>query len=131
MQLMVRRSRTIVSALIVVGIFASGVATCTAGAMMPETAQMACCKAAHHTCGKDGAAADCCKKHSSPQPQWNTVAKTDSLQSPPRLFLALVTVTNPLSDISLVVQAPRSVGASPPHKPLGPPVYIVLSTLLI
>jgi hypothetical protein len=131
MKLMFRRMRVIVSGLVVAGIFASGVATCTAGAMMPEIAQMACCKAGHHTCGKDGAPADCCKKHSSPEPQYNTVAKTDSLKAPARLFLALVTVANPLSHVAVLVQAPRSLGASPPDKLLGPPVYILLSTLLI
>src|SRR5437667_6894535 len=46
-QKMVRRIRMIVSGLVAAGIFATGVATCTAGAMMPETAQMACCKAGH------------------------------------------------------------------------------------
>jgi hypothetical protein len=128
---MVRRTRTILSALVVAGIFASGVATCTAGAMMLETAQMACCKAGHHTCGKEGAAADCCKKHSSPEPQYNTVAKTDSLKTPARLFLALVTLVNPIADAVVLVQPLQPASASPPIKPLGPPLYIVLSTLLL
>ncbi len=128
---MVRRIRVIVSGLIVAGIFASGVATCTAGEIMSETAQMACCDADHHTCGKDGAPADCCRKHSTPQPQWNTVAKTDSLKAPFRLFLALVTPVHPLSNLALVVQASRSISASPPVQPPGPPVYILLSTFLI
>src|ERR1700674_2406831 len=97
MQVMVHRIRAIVSGLVMAGILASGVATCTAGEIMSETAQMACCDAGHHTCGKDGAPADCCRKNSTPQPQWNTVDKTDSLNAPVRLFLALVTPVSPLS----------------------------------
>jgi hypothetical protein len=128
---MVRPMQVIVSGFVVASIFASGVATCTAGAMMPETAQMACCKAGHHTCGKDGAPADCCKKNSSPEPQYNTVAKTDSLNTPSRLFLALVTPANPVADAAAVVQPLGPASASPPIKPLGPPVYIVFSTLLL
>ena len=129
--MMVRRVRVIVSGLIVVGIFASGVATCTAGEIMSETAQMACCDAGHHTCGKDGAPADCCRKNATPQPQWNTVDKTDSLNAPVRLFLALVTPVSPLSVGASVVQASRSISSSPPVQPPGPPVYILLSTFLI
>src|SRR5712691_607814 len=105
--MMVRRIRPVVSALVVAGIFASGVATCTAGAMMPETAQMACCKAGHHTCGQDGAPADCCKKNSTPQPQLNTVAQADSLKAPVRLFLALVTPSSPFADVAVVLQPLR------------------------
>jgi hypothetical protein len=131
MQVMVYRIRVIVSGLVMVGIVASGVATCTAGEIMSETAQMACCEAGHHTCGKDGAPADCCRTNSTPQPQWNTVAKTDSLKAPFRLFLALVTPVNPLSDVAFVVQTSRSISASPPVQPPGPPVYILLSTFLI
>jgi hypothetical protein len=131
MQIVVRWIRVIVSGLVVAGIFASGVATCTTGEIMSETAQMACCEAGHHTCGKDGAPADCCRTHSTPQPQWNTVAKIDSLKAPCRLFLASVTPVSPLSLGASVVQASRSVNASPPIQPPGPPVYILLSTFLI
>ena len=129
--MMVRWTRVIVSGLVVAGIFASGVATCTAGEIMSEAAQMACCDAGHHTCGKDGAPADCCRKNATPQPQWNTVAKTDSLKAPLRLFLALVAPVSPLSVGALVVQASRSISSSPPVQPPGPPVYILLSTFLI
>jgi len=121
----------IVSAFVVVGIFASGVATCTAGAMAPETAQMACCKADHHTCGKDGAPADCCKKNSTPEPQGNTVAKADSLSAPARMFLAPVTTANPLSDAASLVEPTWAAAPSPFLRPQGPPIYIVFSTLLI
>jgi hypothetical protein len=131
MRLMVRRIRVIVSGLIVACILASGVATCTAGEIMSETAQMACCDAGHHTCGKDGTPADCCKKNSTSQPQWNTVAKTDSLKAPLRLFLALVTPVSHLSVDASVILASRSVSVSPPEQPPGPPVYILLSTLLV
>jgi hypothetical protein len=120
----------IVSAFVTAGIVASGVATCSAGAMMPETAQMACCKAGHHACGKDGAPADCCGNHSSPEPEYNRVAKTDSLKAPARLFLALVS-DNPIADAAAVVQPLCPASTSPPVEPPGPPVYIVLSTLLL
>jgi len=131
MQVMVYRIRVIVSGLVMAGIVASGVATCTAGEIMSETAQMACCEAGHHTCGKDGAPPDCCGTNSTPQPQWNTVAKTDSLKAPFRLFFALVTPVQPLSNLALVVQALRSSSVSPPVQPPGPPVYLLLSTFLI
>jgi hypothetical protein len=129
--MMVRRIRVIVSGLVMAGIVASGVATCTAGEIMSETAQMACCEAGHHTCGKDGAPADCCRTNSTPQPQWNTVAKTESLKAPVRLFLALITPVSPLSVGASVVQASRSISVSPHVQPPGPPVYILLSTFLI
>ena len=128
---MVRWIRLIVSGLVVAGIFASGVATCTAGEIMSETAQMACCDAGHHTCGKDGAPADCCRKNSTPQPQWNTVDKTASLNAPVRLFLALVTPVSQLSVGKSVAQASRSISSSPPVQRPGPRVYILLSTFLI
>ena len=132
MQMMVRRIRVIVTGLVVAGIVASGVATCTAGAMAPEMAQMACCTAEHHTCGKDGAPADCCKENvSSAQPQWNVVAKADSLNAPTRLLLALVTPVNSPADVAFLVRPARVVDASPPLRPQGPPLYIAFSTLLI
>jgi hypothetical protein len=120
-----------VSALLVAGIFSSALAACTAGAMMPETAQMACCEAGHHTCGHEGVPADCCKTNSTPQQQWNTVARTESPKVPFRVFLAYVTLPSPLSNTALVVQPSRRLSASPPVQPPGPPVYIVFSTLLI
>ena len=129
--MMVHRIRVIVSGLVMAGIVASGVATCTAGEIMSETAQMACCDAGHHTCGKDGTPAACCRTNSAPQLQWNTVAKTDTLKAPFRLVLALVTPVSPLSDVAFVAQASRSISASPPVQPPGPPVYIPLSTFLI
>ena len=128
---MVGRIRLIVSGLVMAGIVASGLATCTAGEIMSETAQMACCEAGHHTCGKDGAPADCCRTNSTPQPQWNTVNKTDSPKASLRLFLTLVTLVSSLSVGAAVVQASRSIGVSPPVQPPGPPVYILLSTFLI
>jgi hypothetical protein len=121
----------LVTALLVAGIFSSALAACTADAMMPEAAQMACCEAGHHTCGQDGAPADCCKTNSTPQQKWNTVARTEAPKVPFRVFLAHVTLPNPLSNIALVVQSSRQLSASPPVQPLGPPVYIVFSSLLI
>jgi hypothetical protein len=126
------RVRVIVSALVVAGIFSSALATCTAGAMAPEKAQMACCKAGHDHCPMHDSAADCCKTNSSsPQPQWSVVAKADSLNAPVRLFLALVTAANPLSDAALLILPVRAAASSPPLRPVGPPVYIAFSTLLI
>jgi hypothetical protein len=126
------RLRVIVSALVVAGIFSSALATCTAGAMTTETAQMACCKAGHDHCPMKDSAADCCKKNSSsPQPQWNVVAKADSLNAPDRVFLIFLSPASPLSDAALLVQPVRAAAPSPPLRPLGPPVYIAFSTLLI
>ena len=130
MATMVRWTRVVVSALVVAGVVVSGVATCTAGAMMPETAQMACCKAGHHTCGPNGAPADCCKKTSSSPQQW-TVAKTDLLKAPLRLFLASLTPTTSLAAGAFLVQPSRGISASPSVRPPGPPLYLVFSTLLI
>jgi hypothetical protein len=76
-------------------------------------------------------AASCCKTNSSPQPQWSVVAKADSLNTPVRQFLALVTLANPLSDAALLVQLVSVAAPSPPLRPVGPPVYIAFSTLLI
>lgn len=98
---------------------------------MPEMAQMACCKAGQHTCAQDGTAAECCKNNSTPQPQWNTVAKKESLKAPARVFLTFFTPARLLGDRASVVAPLRTVSTAPPNKPLGPPVYIVLSTLLI
>lgn len=126
------RLRLIVSALVVAGIFSSALATCTAGAVAPETTQMACCKAGHDHCPMKDSAADCCKKNSSsPQLQWNVVAKADSLNAPGRVFLMFVSPANPLSDAALLVQSVRAAAPSPPLRPVGPPVYIAFSTLLI
>jgi hypothetical protein len=126
------RLRVIISALVVAGIFSSALATCTAGAMTTETAQMVCCKAGHDHCPMKHSAADCCKKSSSsPQPQWNVVAKADSLNAPDRLFVMFVSPANPLSDAALLVQHVRAAAPSRPLSPVGPPPYIAFSTLLI
>jgi len=131
MQGMGRRLRALTSAWIVAGMFSSALAACTAEAAMPEMAQMACCKAGHHTCAQDGTPAECCENNSTPQPQWTTVAKTDSLKAPARVFLTLFTPARLLGDRASLV-APLRVGStSPPTRPLGPPVYIAFSTLLI
>jgi hypothetical protein len=92
---------------------------------------MACCEAGHHTCGQEGAPADCCKTNSTPQQQWNTVARTESPKVSFRGFLAFVTLPSPLSNTTSVVQPSRPLSASPPVQPLGLPVYIVFSSLLI
>ena len=68
---------------------------------------------------------------SSPQSQWSVVAKADSLNAPDRVFLMFVTAPNPLSDAALLVQPVRAAAPSPPLRPVGPPVYIAFSTLLI
>jgi hypothetical protein len=77
-------------------------------------------------------AADCCKKNSSSsQPQWNVVAKADSLNAPDRAVLMFVSAANPLSDAAFLVQPVRAAAPSTPLSPVGPPVYIAFSTLLI
>ena len=133
MQGMVRRIRAFASLLVVAGVLTSAWATCVEGATATPTEQMACCKAGHDHCPMHDSAADCCKENSSsPQPQSSVVAKAaDSLNAPVRLFLALVTPANPLSDAALLVQPVRAAAASPPLRLTGPPVYIAFSTLLI
>jgi hypothetical protein len=132
MRSVVRRIRVIISAFVVAGIFASGVATCTAGALAPEMAQMACCQAGHDDCPMHDSPVDCCKQNSSPpQSHWSVVAKADSLNAPDRVFLMFVTASNPVSDAALLVQPVRAATPSPPLRPVGPPVYIAFSTLLI
>lgn len=126
-----RRLRALTSAWIVAGMFSSALAACTAEAAMPEMAQMACCKAGHHTCAHDATPSECCRNNSEPQPQWNTVAKKDSLKAPARVFLTFFTPARLLGDRASLVAPLRTAGASPPTNPLGPPVYIVFSTLLI
>ena len=130
---MVRWSRALASLLVVVAVMTSTLAACVEGASANATEQMACCKAGHDHCPMHDSAADCCKKNSSsPQPQSSVVAKAaDSLNAPVRLFLALITPANPLSDAALPVQPVRAAAASPPLRPTGPPVYIAFSTLLI
>jgi hypothetical protein len=130
MQGMVRRIRALASVLVVAGVLSSAWATCVEGATAPE--QTACCKAGHEHCPMHDSAADCCKTNaSSPQPQWTVVAKADSLNAPDRVFLMFVTAPNPLSDAALLVQPVRTADPSPPQRPVGPPVYIAFSTLLI
>ena len=127
---MVRRIRALASLLVVAGVLTSAWATCVEGATTSE--QMACCKAGHDNCPMHDSAADCCKTNSSsPQPQWNVVSKADSLKAPDRVFLMFVTAPNPLSDAALLVQPVRAAAPSPRLRPVGPPVYIAFSTLLI
>jgi hypothetical protein len=132
MQGMVRRIRALASLLLVAGVLTSAWATCVEGATATATEQMACCKAGHDNCPMHDSAADCCKQNSSsPQSQWSVVTKADSLNAPDRVFLMFVTAPNPLSDAALLVQPVRAAAPSPPLRPVGPPVYIAFSTLLI
>ena len=129
---MVRWSRSLASMLVLVAFCGSTWATCAEGATATKTQQMACCKAGHDNCPMHDSAADCCKQNpSSPQAQWSVVTKADSLNAPDRVFLMFVTVPNPLSDAALLVQPVRAAAPSPPLRPVGPPVYIAFSTLLI
>jgi hypothetical protein len=129
---MVGCSRALASLLVVVAMMTSTLAACAEGASASATEQMACCKAGHDHCPMKDSAADCCKKNSSsPQPQWNVVAKADSLNAPDRVVLMFVSPANPLSDAALLVQPVRAAALSPPLRPVGPPVYIAFSTLLI
>ena len=70
----------------IVTIFTSALATCMAGALTPESAQMACCSMGHEACEHAGSAMDCCKK-TAPQPQQLFVAKTDPFSAPLRHVL--------------------------------------------
>ena len=127
MAIMRRWTAAVVSAVVAIGLATAGVAMCVSGTLAPPTAQMACCKAGHHSCHKSGSPADCCKKH-DPQQLLGTLTKAQSVQMPVRVLLAYVpaVLTITIRPVHII-----AVDSSPPSKPLGPPVYIAFSSLLI
>lgn len=126
---MVRCSRAFASLLVVFGVLTSTWATCTAGAMMLENAQMACCKAGHHECGPKGTPADCCKKTEAQQQQW-TATKTELVKAPNLVVMTVIPSIQAALPLTLL-RSPRCADFSPSPHPLGPPAYIVNSALLI
>jgi len=129
MAIMRRWTAAVVSAVVAIGLATAGVATCVSGTLAPPAAQMACCKAGHHTCHKSGSPVDCCKKH-DPQQLLGTLTKAQSVQMPVRVLLASY-VPAVLTAITIRPVHIIAVDSSPPSKPLGPPVYIAFSSLLI
>ena len=129
MVMMRRWTAALVSAVVAVGLATASVATCATGMLAPPTAQMACCKAGHHRCGMKGSPADCCTKSVS-SPELGTLTKAQSVQAPVRVLLASH-VPALLAAVSIPAVHVVIVNASPPSRPLGPPVYIAFSSLLI
>src|SRR5713226_2218633 len=113
-----------VALLVIVGIIASGVATCLADATAPQQSQMACCKAGHKTCGPHGAPADCCKTSPHSGGQFTAVGKISAPQPTPAVWqtlpatFTLARLFNPLGIVSAL---------SPPDT--KHPTYLVLSIL--
>ena len=124
-----RWTAAVVSAVVAIGLATAGVATCVSGTLAPPAAQMACCKAGHHTCHKSGSPVDCCKKH-DPQQLLGTLTKAQSVEAPVRVLLASH-VPALLAAVRIPAVHVVNVSASPPSRPLGPPVYIAFSSLLI
>lgn len=77
---MVRWIRTFACVIAVAGVLAPTLATCTAGALEPESQQMACCTAGHEACGPEGTPADCCKRSPSGDRQFTTAARVTAAQ---------------------------------------------------
>jgi len=126
----VRRSfRCLVTAFVLVGLSVTTWATCAEGAMSPEARQMACCKNGHHTCGKDGAPADCCKKEGSKANEVVTIAKLDPGRTPAPVAMVWAVLT----DVAVLDCGHRALvhATSPPIPSLSPPPYIAFSSLLI
>jgi hypothetical protein len=124
-----RLLRGLVTVVAVLGLCASTWATCVEGAMNPEAQQMACCKNGHHTCGKDGSPADCCKTDGSKPHDVITIAKVEPvrMQSPVAMVWAV------LPDVAVLDCGHRAMfqAPSPPSQSLSPPPYIAFSALLI
>lgn len=117
------------SGMLIVGVLTSTVAACVAGAIMPESAQMACCKAGHRECADEGTPADCCKK-TEPHQQQLIAAKSDPFQAPHRHVLAALTPVSSTGVLARLVPLRAGANASPPSM-VRRPAYIVLSVLLI
>jgi hypothetical protein len=121
------RAAGIVALLVVVGVITSTVVTCVAGAMTSKDKPMASCGGSHDDCVSSGDPANCCK-YSDPQ---LIPAKVDLLNAPIRHVLQWLTPVH----AEVIAPAAISIAStgSPPEltTALGPPTYIVLSTLLI
>jgi hypothetical protein len=115
--------------LAIVGLCASTWATCVEGATSPAAQQMACCRNGHHTCRKDGAPADCCKKDGSKSHDLLTIAKVDPVRSPSPVAIVWAL----LPDVAVLDCGHRALvhASPPPIPPLSPPPYIAFSALLI
>ena len=101
-------------------------AACIEGAGSASSAQMACCTNGHHTCGHDGAPAECCT--SAPQAsQFTAVGK---IAAPlPQLVLAQVFGSFPTTLQAPWHPSPLTDTWSPPGT--KPPTYLLLTTLRI
>ena len=123
------RAAAVVALIVLAGVVTSALATCMAGAMTPENAQMACCKGGHQKCGPPGSATDCCKK-SEPRPQQLAMGEADPAASPVRALLLTFTAAEPHLLSVAVRQTPRDFSRGPTLAS-GPPHYLVFSVFLI
>jgi len=96
--------------------------------MSSDAQQMACCKNGHHTCGRHGTPADCCKRSAS-QPSHATVINVTSLKAPVPTVIVWTELPIP-TGVTLNHRGILGI-PSPPNLPLSPPAYIAFSTLLI
>lgn len=100
------------------------VATCVEGATSLPSAQMACCKNGHHTCGHAGTPADCCK--TAPEAaQFTAVAKVAAPQ--PLLVFTHLSGSTPAGLPASWHPSPLSETWSPPGT--KHPTYLRLSIL--
>lgn len=120
------RAARIVALWVVVAVVASAVVTCVPDTMSMAL-QMPSCTGDERPCVSSGVAMDCC---THPVPSL-TAAKTDLLKAPVRH------ASQWLASIAPVVLVPPAISVvsteSPPglNRTLGPPIYIVISTLRI
>jgi hypothetical protein len=134
MEGMIRLSRACASLLVVFGVLTSMWATCTAGAMVSERAEidaqmeMACCQAGHHECAPKGTPAECCKTETQRE-QW-TATTTELVKAPALVALAVVPSIQGAYPIVLS-RSSCFANISQPSPHLGPPAYIAHSALLI
>jgi hypothetical protein len=124
-----RLLRGVVTVVALVGLTASTWGTCVEGATSSAAQQMACCKKGHHTCGKDGAPADCCKTDGAKPHDVITIAKVEPARS--HAPVAMVWALLPEVTVLDCGHRPFRQAASPPIPSLSPPPYIAFSALLI
>src|SRR5712692_514235 len=126
------RGAAVVADWVIVAVVASAVTTCVPGAMEMQASQVASCAGMagmddRQPCVSSAVATDCCTHH---EPSL-TSAKADLLKSPLQHVSSWLAWIAPV----VIVSTKLSIitAESPPEliSPLGPPAYIVLSTLRV
>jgi hypothetical protein len=121
-----RWNRLLIAVFTVIGLSISTWSVCVDGAIDSTMAPMVCCQHGHHTCGPNGAPAECCRIGSNGQQV--TIAKAAPDGKSPRLLIALAVGVE--SILSRQIARPVVVQISPPRSS-SPPPYIAFSSLLI